>query len=861
MPELRIPFEEAVSEPLLMKDRWDTLSVPQQVALKGLYGMPLANEQELHIWNGFQGHAQIDDLGYPIGLTKVEPYIPKKYREGWMIVGRRGSKALAVDTPIPTPNGWTTLGKLKAGDEIFAADGSITIVDSITPIMEGKECYKFTFSDGEELVADADHNWEVWDKSQRKHGKRRTKVLKTHELFNFFKTPDGESRYAIINADPWQYPSRQQIIDPYLLGIWLGDGTTLRAEITTTDTEVLQAFREAGYTVTHRDKITYGINGKKLFDRKLSFQSQLRAVGVLGNKHIPINYLYSNPADRLALLQGLMDSDGHCRSNGGCVFSNTNKVLAENTLELVRSLGIPAKLAERDAKLNGEVVSKVYTVSFRTELPAFRLDRKAKNQSKKNPNVRYIRNIEKVDSVPVRCLTVLHPSHLFLAGRSGIPTHNTDSFAATVVAYEAAFGGHEQHVRSGQEVMCFQIAQDLKMAMYSLHFIRNALESSPIGRSLIDYPITKNFIRLKNGVTIVCYPPTLKSVRGYANAVAVLDEVGVWYQDSDSANPDYEIYRAIRPAQLQFENPLILGLSSAWNKNGMLYRYYEAGTDGKNVSEAAKPEFQDALVIHATTAMMGNPKVERQDLAADRAKDPQAFEREYLSVFQDSISGFLSPTQVKKSIDVGRIERRPNKNLIYIAAIDPAFRHDAFAFTIMHATPEGEVVQDVVRQWIPAPGTTLSPNAILQEIGAILAQYNVLQVFTDQHHMESLAQLALQNGFQLLEVPFAGGAKAAMYGSLQQLFNTERITLLDEKEQYKELVQLEKNLTSGGTIKINAPVGKRDDLATVVAICAHHCLLMIPDIPKEKVQTEPTPFELVQAQIKRKSGLQDSFYS
>lgn len=529
MGDLRIGFEEAISEPLLLKDRWDTLSVPQQVALKGLYGLPITSELELKIWNGFQGYAQIDELGYPIGLSRTEAYIPQKYREGWMVVGRRGSK--------------------------------------------------------------------------------------------------------------------------------------------------------------------------------------------------------------------------------------------------------------------------------------------------------------------------------------------TDSFAATVVAYEAAFGGHEQFVRSGQEVMCFQIAQDLKMAMYSLHFIRNALESSPIGKSLIDYPITKNFIRLKNGVTIVCYPPTLKSVRGYANAVAVLDEVGVWYQDADSANPDYEIYRAVRPAQLQFEHPLILGLSSAWNKQGMLYRYYEAGTNGKNVSEAAKDEFQGALIIHATTAMMENPHVKREDLAADRAKDPQAFEREYLSIFQDSISGFLNSKLVKEAIKAGVTERRGLKENIYIAAMDPAFKGDAFAFTIMHATPDGEVVQDVVRQWVPPPGETLSPNAILQEIAGILQHFNIIHVYTDQYHMESLAQLAIKNGFQLEKVHFTGGTKAAMYGSLQQLINTKRLQLLDHKEQYKELVQLEKTLTTGGTVKIAAPSGKHDDIATVVALCAHNCLLMIPDLPQQKIDRPPTPFEQIQAQIKRKSGAPDSFYS
>lgn len=862
--KLRIPFKEAISEPLLLKNRWDSLSTAQQVALKGIYGLPLASEEEHLIWSGFQGEAHIDDLGYQTHVNKIVPYSPKAFREAWLIVGRRGSKALDISTPIPTPSGWTTMGQLKEGDQIFAPDGSPTTITSITPVMEGKECFRLIFSDREEIIADAEHNWEVWDKSQRKHGSSRTKVLKTFEMAENFQTPSGESRYAIYNALPWQYPEKVQEIPPYLLGIWLGDGTTKRAEITTADREVVAAFEAEGYVLAERDRgITFGVNGQKKFDNKQSFYCQLTRLGVLGNKHIPDNYLFGSVAQRIALLQGLMDSDGHCKKNGGCIFTNTNKRLAEQMLELVRSLGIPATFVEGDAKLYGRFISKTYRVNFRPHFPVFRLGRKAEKQQKSNPNVRYIRKIEKIPSVPVRCLTVAHPSHLFLAGRSGIPTHNTDSVAATAVAYEAAFGGHEEFVRPGQEIMCFQIAQDLKMAMYSLHFIRAALESSPIGKSLVEYPITKNFIRLKNGVTVVCYPPTLKSVRGYANPIAVLDEVGVWYQDSDSANPDYEIYRAIRPAQIQFRHPLILGLSSAWNKNGMIYRYYEAGTDGKFAMEAEKEEFANALVIHATTAMFQNPHVKREDLAADRAKDQKAFEREFLSIFQDSISGFLNSDLVKKAVTAGVYERPPDDNFLYVAALDPAFRHDAFAFTIFHATPDGRIVQDVVRQWIPQANESLSPEAICNEIGQLVNKYNVMTVYSDQYHMESLQQIAIRSGFTIEGVVFTGAKKASLYGSLQQLVNQQRIELVDHKEQYKELTQLEKSLSVGGTIKISAPSGRRDDLATVVALAAHHALLLIPDQFDANVKKEndaKTPFELCMEQVKRRKGEENSSF-
>lgn len=859
MGSLRIPFEEAISEPKLLKNRWDELTSPQQVALKTLYGLDL-NAEERVIYSQQQGSATYDDLGY-VKDVQVMPYKPKVYREAWVVAGRRSGKALDVTTPIPVPCGWTTMGKLQVGEEVFDERGQTCRVTFATPVMR-RESYLITFSDGNQLIADEEHQWFIWSKAARKalaepYRTARPEVKTTRQLLEKVRV-GGESNWAIELAEPVQRTERALPIDPYLLGVWLGDGTAARAEVTTTDREILEAFREGGYVVTPRGPITFGINGHTKFNRTVSFCHKLNNLGVLRNKHIPALYLLGSVEQRIALLQGLMDTDGYVTKKG-CEFYNTNRNLAEGVYELVQGLGCRATIRSKTAKLYGKEHGVVWTVEFQSRFPAFRLPRKLAKQRilKNKERFRYIVSIEPAGLREVRCIQVDSPSRLYLAGRGYIPTHNTDAIASTIVAYEAAYGGHEEYVRKGQEVRCFQIAQDIRMAMYSLHFIKATLESGIIGYKLIEKVIA-NQIRLKNGLTIYCLPPTLKAVRGYANPIAVLDEVGVWYQDSDSANPDYEIYRAVRPAQMQFPDAKLVGISSPWNKQGLLYTFYEAGTDGRHAKQSEKKTFRNVLVIHAPTASMAPSRLVTKDALEDeRNRDAKAFEREVLAQFQDSISGFLSTSLLKEAISKDVIERPYNPAYIYVAALDPAFRHDAFAFTIFHMDETGRVVQDVVRRFLPPPGGTLNPDQVFQVIAPIIQTYQCGNVYTDQYQLESLQQLAIKYNILLEGVPFKATNKAAIYGSMQQLLNQKRLAILDMPEVYKELASLERKLTAQGVVQINAPQGQHDDIAAVCALACFKCLWLFPDPPRDE-KKDKTAFDLCQEQIMRKKMLTQS---
>jgi hypothetical protein len=463
---------------------------------------------------------------------------------------------------------------------------------------------------------------------------------------------------------------------------------------------------------------------------------------------------------------------------------------------------------------------------------------------------------------PVPYIPQTYREAWFICGRRA---GKSDAIAATIVAYEAALGGHEMRMRRGRKALCYQIAQDIKQAKYSLHSIRATLESMPVVKDKITN-VTADTIDLWNGINIAVVPPTMKSVRGYDNPIATLDEVGVWYQDADSANPDFEVYRAVSPGQAQFPDAKIIGISSPWSKQGILFKRWQAGTNGSKLSCQkcrAHPDpscrhcrklrlpHQGRLVLHAPTAMMANPLITTRWLIEERHKDAKAFERECLARFQDSLSGFLSSALLQEAVERGVVERAPETSNVYVAALDPAFRRDAFAFCIGHADPARGLVIDLIRRWQPLPGLPLNPKEILTEIVPLLKAYKVPVITSDQYHFESLNQLAIELGFAIQATPFTATSKASIYGNLKNLVNTKRIRLLDHPEALAELSSLELQLTEGGNVKIAAPPDCHDDLATVIALVANQATWLLPAAaPKE--EKEPTYQEIIARQVQRR---------
>ena len=461
-----------------------------------------------------------------------------------------------------------------------------------------------------------------------------------------------------------------------------------------------------------------------------------------------------------------------------------------------------------------------------------------------------------------------------LWGVIGRRAGKTDSLMSFITTYEAVLGGHEEYVRDKQDCFVYLIAHRLGLAKSSLQFVRSHLLKSPLLKNeIIDSPADS--IKLKNGITIMPSPPSLKAQRGVAVPVAALDEVGFWYSDPDAANPDMEVERAVRYSQQQFPNRKRVGISTPWTKEGLLWKYHNAGTEGcKLPASYSKTEYQDVLVWFSTTAAFENPGLFRdQDARAQmeriRAADPEAFKRESLCQFLDSVSGFLSAGLVDSACHKaeGKTEMPPAKpeekvQPTYVAAMDPAFRHDDFAFCIVHKDING-VHLDVLRRWTPIEGQRLNPRAVLAEIVPLCQQYGIQLLYSDQYQLESLQQLAIDQGLVIEGVDFTSRSKAKIYGSLQQLVNQQKLTLLDPSRNEdaaqlrQQLVVLERRHTTTGGVQISAPEGRKDDLCSVLALACSRSIMLDPDIKQEVVNQEPTLFDRCMATIRKRRAVDE----
>ena len=355
------------------------------------------------------------------------------------LVARLEGKALALDTPVPTPAGWRTMGDLEPGDRVFDETGAPTTVLAVTPPMIGRPCREVMFSDGQRVVADGSHQWVTIDKTERRSGRQRIGIRTTDEIAASIRA-NGEMNHHVPLAGPVQYPARLDLpIEPYTFGAWLGDGTTTKAEITSVDPEILEQISGDGFTVR---PVGYAPNLYRIggvghtrdaasgrYSRNASLSSRLRNLGMHDGKYVPRPYLEASIAQRLALLQGLMDTDGFVDDIAGrCEFTSTREGLADAVVELAASLGFRPIKTEGRATLYGVDHGPKYRVKFTPDRPVFRLPRKLMRQKAVNARFHRFRAIDvvrDVASVPVRCIEVESRNGVFLVSKSFIPTHNS----------------------------------------------------------------------------------------------------------------------------------------------------------------------------------------------------------------------------------------------------------------------------------------------------------------------------------------------------------------------------------------------------------------------------------------------------
>lgn len=348
-------------------------------------------------------------------------------------------KGMALDAPVLTPDGFKPLGELSKGCIISGANGGAQKIEEVYD--QGiKEMYRFVMKDGSSIETSEDHLWPV-TLSIRKCKSIET-FLTTKEIVDYWG--NRNTNYKGItnikfktNAAVELNPKNPLKVDPYVLGLIIGDGGLTGGSIvfSTKDTELLESFKQCGSKVTYRSKYDYTISNEGIM-------SEVKSLGLFNhnayNKFIPTDYLFGSISERMALLQGLMDTDGSCDKQGGIVeYSTSSEQLSKDFAFLARSLGYKVRAVARQTYYTYKGETREGATSYRIRLSSndlsgvFRLKRKIERvrpyqDGRSFDDSHYLKSIISTGQKECRCILVSNEDHLFV-GEDFIVTHNTYS--------------------------------------------------------------------------------------------------------------------------------------------------------------------------------------------------------------------------------------------------------------------------------------------------------------------------------------------------------------------------------------------------------------------------------------------------
>lgn len=358
-------------------------------------------------------------------------------------------KAQPLDALIKIPGGWSTMGDMAVGTEVIAKDGTITKVTGVFPQGQ-KEIFKITFSDGRVTECCADHLWRVYYVNTTKH--KRWRIVNTLEVLRLISMPNPRVYIDLIDSE--QNTDIKLPIDPYLLGVFLGDGSSrvITPTITTPDEFIINEITnllpqgnkltkskncKKGIT-SQNDCYTYGISRIDITTGINPFLKHLKDLNLFYkmsyDKFIPEIYLHASTQQRLHLLQGLLDTDGTIGKDGVVSFCSASEILSLGVQYLVRSLGGKAWISTRipnytylGQKLQGRMAYQV-NIQYKKQSELFRLPKKKERTNDNNqysPTLKLkVISIKSIGFKEAQCISIDHPDHLYVTDQF-IVTHNT----------------------------------------------------------------------------------------------------------------------------------------------------------------------------------------------------------------------------------------------------------------------------------------------------------------------------------------------------------------------------------------------------------------------------------------------------
>lgn len=361
-------------------------------------------------------------------------------------------KCQPLYSKVLTPTGFVKMGDIKVGDTVIAANGDYATVLGVFP--QGKrKVYEMTLSDGSKCRSGDEHLWKVQTRRDRLEGKYR--IVQTQDMLDDIYCKDEANRlnYSIQTVQNISMESKQFIVSPYIMGALIGDGSFRYRKgkpiiFSNADKEILDKintelpnglFLKKKGGRTHQNRYDYNIMKENDSDEAISnrkmFYNEIERLGLVGtyshDKFIPCEYKYSSYEQRVELLRGLLDTDGSIVTTGAIRYDTASIRLANDVIELVRSLGGSAMARRRETGYknnDGDFIrcrdSYVVTISFTDDIIPFALTRKAERITPNKFKHKFVQSIEYIGEEECQCIYIDHPSHLYVTD-DYIVTHNT----------------------------------------------------------------------------------------------------------------------------------------------------------------------------------------------------------------------------------------------------------------------------------------------------------------------------------------------------------------------------------------------------------------------------------------------------
>ena len=569
-----------------------------------------------------------------IQLTDYQKYV---ILSSWVpanvvwVCSRSSGKCTVLDTPVycvTKDRGFDkekyprkTVRDLKIGDYIIGDDGKPTEVIHLNPIVI-EDVYEIEFEDGEIIECNAEHLWIVNDRDydKRHPDLNRFVIRNTDFIYNHFSDRFGEKnkdyRFHVPLTKPVEYADYGHFpINPYLLGVWLGDGYSASPCIATSKNDGPEMRDNLKPYATYVEFVKVNRSDAEkyeiIIDREKELKEngytrihplikKIRDLGLYNNKHIPDRYLFASVENRLSLLQGLMDTDGTIGTNGKCEFTQTNKKLAEQVCWLIRSLGMDATLSYKEhtnyIKKDGTEADtwRVYFTASK-ELPVFRLKRKYDRLPEhpiRGGDRKAIVDVRKTGrKKAMRCITVNNESGGYLTGNNFTVTHNSFMSAPLIMARSLLIPSHNTYIMGptgsqSQETFTKlenlaknNIASVVGVTSFFLdECVRINSKADPFTHDKSGYTV-----ELYNGSTINTLNSVAKNVVGIRSSLNIYDEAGKIDRDFYALTLPFTVQNAdfrlggtlnteIYPRQLQNKNLLC---SSAEGIDSELYDRYK----------------------------------------------------------------------------------------------------------------------------------------------------------------------------------------------------------------------------------------------------------------------------------------------